>query len=213
MVDLFVFRHGETEWNRLQRFQGHSDIPLNEVGKTQALALREFVKDLSLEAILSSDLKRAFSTAQIAIEGLDIPVFSTQELREIHLGEAEGLTKEETEIRFGSEFTTRWRQAHFSDLDMRFPEGESCRETIERLDRALRDFGSKNTYKRVGISTHGAILRRYLLRLSEGKFPQFGIPNCAVFHLRYLKDQDRIALVKEEILNTQSLGEALTYFR
>ena len=62
-TDILIIRHGQTAWNTQKRLQGHSDIPLNENGRLQAVTLAEILRDEPLDAIFSSDLQRAYQTA------------------------------------------------------------------------------------------------------------------------------------------------------
>src|SRR5262252_5785166 len=79
---LFLFRHGETDWNREGRLQGHTDTPLNVTGLAQARALAESLRPHQLEAVVSSDLARARTTAQIVVKALRVPLFIEPGLRE-----------------------------------------------------------------------------------------------------------------------------------
>src|SRR5690349_8413010 len=97
---LFIFRHGETDWNVEERFQGHLDIPLNDNGRNQARELGQKMKHFGLEAIFSSDLCRASETAQIVAQSINVPIFKDPRLREAHLGQAQGLTRTEIESQF-----------------------------------------------------------------------------------------------------------------
>ena len=80
---LFLFRHGETDWNREGRLQGHTDTPLNATGLAQAEALSERLRPHRLDAVLSSDLARAWTTGQIVAEALGVPLISEPGLREV----------------------------------------------------------------------------------------------------------------------------------
>ena len=105
MTTLLLARHGETDWNRDHRWQGHSDPPLNETGRRQAAALAAQLTDL--DAIYSSDTERAHETAGIVAERLDLPVTTDERLREVSFGDWEGLTRAEIDARFADGFT-RW---------------------------------------------------------------------------------------------------------
>ena len=118
---LFLFRHGETDWNREGRLQGHTDTPLNATGLAQAEALAESLRPHRLDAVLSSDLARAQTTARIVAETLRVPLFIEAGLRETDVGAAEGLLWVDAKTRFGEGLTERW----YSDGDVAFPGGET----------------------------------------------------------------------------------------
>ena len=86
MTTLLLARHGETDWNRARRWQGHADRPLTDRGRAQAAALAERLADIALDAVYSSDLRRARDTAEAvaAIQGVD--VVELAELREVNVG-------------------------------------------------------------------------------------------------------------------------------
>ena len=87
MTTLLLARHGETDWNRERRWQGHADQPLNEAGRTQARELAETLADRSIDAIYASDLIRAHETARIIAERLGLPVATNELLREVDVGD------------------------------------------------------------------------------------------------------------------------------
>jgi broad specificity phosphatase PhoE len=105
---LFVFRHGETDWNREGRLQGHTDTPLNATGLAQAEALALRLRTHRLDAVLSSDLARALTTARIVAETLGVPLATDLGLRETNVGAAEGMIWADAKARFGEELTERW---------------------------------------------------------------------------------------------------------
>lgn len=92
---IILWRHGQTDWNVANKFQGHTDIPLNSVGEYQAAHAARLVVDMKPTAIISSDLQRARKTAQALadISGLEIAIDAR--LRETNCGAWEGLTGEE----------------------------------------------------------------------------------------------------------------------
>ena len=98
---LFLFRHGETDWNREGRLQGHTDTPLNATGLAQAQTLGESLRPHRLDAVVSSDLSRARVTAQIVAEALRVPLLIEAGLRETNVGAAEGLLWADAKRRFG----------------------------------------------------------------------------------------------------------------
>ena len=159
MIELFFFRHGETDWNVERRFQGHTDIPLNARGREQALALIEPLRAARIECVLSSDLSRAIDTARAVTEALALPMHVHAGLREARLGAAEGRTMDELKALFGADTLARWRSPLHSDLDARYPGGESGEEVLSRVLTTLVELLPQGV-SRVGVSTHGGVIRR-----------------------------------------------------
>ena len=91
MANICFLRHGQTSWNVEGKWQGHTDIGLNETGLFQANNISELLKDQKFEAIYSSDLRRAYSTAEIINRHHNLPIIKDERLREQNLGNWEGL--------------------------------------------------------------------------------------------------------------------------
>jgi len=104
---LILVRHGETEWNRLRRIQGISDIDLNEKGRSQADALARALKDTKVTAIYTSPLKRAGDTAHAIGRHHAVEIVTLPGLRELNAGEVDGLTYKEMAIKHG-DFLEKW---------------------------------------------------------------------------------------------------------
>jgi 2,3-bisphosphoglycerate-dependent phosphoglycerate mutase len=192
---LFLFRHGETDWNREGRLQGHIDTPLNATGLAQAHALAESLRPHRLDAVLSSDLARARTTAQIVAEAIGVPLFIEAGLRETNVGAAEGLLWAEAKTRFGEGLTERW----YSDGDVAFPGGETGIATRTRGLAALRRFTAAHPYRRIGVSTHGAMLRQ-LMKHALPAGTHAGVRNTALYVLRYEPASERLMVVEREEL-------------
>lgn len=96
MTRLLLVRHGETDWNRLQRHQGQKDIPLNALGRQQVEAVAQCLASERIEALYASDLNRAWKTATaISTQHDGLMIVKDSRLREMHFGEWEGLTWEQ----------------------------------------------------------------------------------------------------------------------
>ncbi len=190
---LFLFRHGETDWNREGRLQGHTDTPLNATGLAQAEALTERLRPYRLDAVVSSDLARAWTTGRIVAEGLGIPLISEPGLREAQIGEAEGLFWPEVKSRFGETLTERW----FTDDDAAFPGGETGLATRTRGLAALREFVVAQPYRRIGVSTHGAMVRQLMKHALPPGSPPAKTRNTVLYLLRYEAVADRLAFLEE----------------
>jgi probable phosphoglycerate mutase len=188
---LFLFRHGETDWNREGRLQGHTDTSLNETGVAQAEALVERLRPHRLDSVISSDLARAWTTGRIVAEGLGIPLIREPGLREAHIGEAEGLFWPEVKSRFGETLTERW----FTDDDAAFPGGETGLQTRSRGLAALRRFVAEQPYRRVGVSTHGAMVRQLMKHALPPGSPPAKTRNTILYMLRYELVGERLAVI------------------
>ena len=190
---LFLFRHGETDWNRAGRLQGHTDTPLNATGLAQAEALTERLRPHRLDAVVSSDLARAWTTGRIVAEGLGIPLISEPGLREAQIGEAEGLFWPEVKTCFGETLTERW----FTDDDAAFPGGETGLATRTRGLAAVRRFVAAQPYRRIGVSTHGAMVRQLMKHALPPGSPPAKTRNTVLYLLRYEAAADRLAILEE----------------
>jgi probable phosphoglycerate mutase len=190
---LFLFRHGETDWNREGRLQGHTDTPLNATGLAQAEALAVRLRTHRLDAVLSSDLARALTTAQIVADALDVPLSTDLGLRETNVGAAEGMIWADAKARFGEELTERW----YSDNDAAFPGGETGLATLTRGLAALRRFAVAHPYRRIGVSTHGAMVRQLVKHSLPPASTPVRAPNTALFVLHYEPAADRLIPIDE----------------
>ncbi|MEK7356852.1 MAG: histidine phosphatase family protein [Bdellovibrionota bacterium] len=182
---LFVFRHGETDWNREGRFQGSTDIPLNETGRLQADALRRFFARNPVDAFMTSDLVRALETAEIANRDLRAPIVSDRRLRETNLGVAEGLTRQEIVETFGTEILRQWAETFPPDLDYRFPSGESKAEHLARLLAAIEHNVKSHPHSTWGVATHGGAIRRLIHHLVPNLTSPVMVANAAVYEMRF----------------------------
>ncbi len=192
---LYLIRHGETDWNVQERFQGHIDIPLNERGRNQARGLIPYFQSNPIEAILSSDLSRSFETGKIIADAIQIPIFRNSGLREAHMGEAQGLTREEMERRFGSSLAYQWRSSKLTDADISYPGGETGRQVMERAFQTMEQFLIEQPYERIGIATHGGVIRRVMHALLPEDAPPVEIPNVVVYEVTYLILEKRFSLL------------------
>ena len=176
---LYIFRHGETDWNLEGRMQGGTDIPLNANGRLQAESLRLFFEIHPVEAFITSDLRRANETALIAIHHLNLPLIVEPRIRETNLGVAEGLTRPELLLKLGDQAWTSW--SSMDQPDFRFPGGESKHEHMMRFRAGIEEVLSKSSASRFGVATHGGAMRRFIHYVRPELAEPMMIPNCTVF--------------------------------
>ena len=185
-TDVLIFRHGETDWNREQRFQGHTDIPLNETGRAQARQLTATLKQLRPHAILTSDLSRARETAEIANSVLKIPIYITPDLRECRLGDPEGMLRSQIASTYGVDTWEKWLSVKVEDLDFCFPNGENKRQHLQRITHYVESFAKTNPqFSTLALSTHGGSLRRLVHHCKGAPIEPVPLPNCALYKLSF----------------------------
>ena len=176
---LFIFRHGETDWNLEGRMQGGTDIPLNANGRKQAEVLTAFFKRHPVEAFVSSDLQRAKETAQIAMDHANLPFFIEPRIRETNLGVIEGLTRSELLAKLGDAAWNSW--VSMDQPDFRFPGGESKLEHMLRFRAGIENILMSTSESSFGVATHGGAMRRFIHYVRPDLAEPMMIPNCTVF--------------------------------
>ena len=169
---IVLWRHGQTDWNILNRFQGHSDIPLNDVGIYQAQQAARLLAAMEPTKIISSDLQRAFATAQELAKLVNLPVETDVDLRETNGGNWEGKTGLENRAEDWANFV-RWIDG---DNNPAGDTGERRTEVALRaaaaIDRALASGGEGQT---LVVATHGGTARCVLGHLLELPQSHWGV--------------------------------------
>lgn len=185
-MQIFLIRHAETDWNREGRCQGITDLDLNETGLRQAEEIAAFLKKRRVDAIYSSDLKRALRTAETIARchGLEVRVDSS--FRELNHGKLEGLTFAEIGV-FYPEFARRWR----SDPErLLVPGGERLIEVAKRAWKAMERIASAHLSDEalVVVSHHfpiAAILCE-ITGISLSRYRSFEIRPCRPYLVQHL---------------------------
>jgi len=163
MSHLCLIRHGQTDWNLEGRYQGQSDVPLNENGLTQARILIEKLNGQTFNAIYSSDLKRARQTADPVAKALGMEVQIERRLREINQGEWEGVLVEDIKARYAE----IWSQRTEDPANVRPPGGETVREVATRVYAALDNIARDHPNGNVLIVSHGLSIATAICRLKN----------------------------------------------
>lgn len=174
---LCLVRHGETDWNVALRYQGTTDIPLNETGLRQADLVAAVVAEEDWDAIVSSPLSRAYRTAEAIARATGLsPIHTDQGLQERGYGEAEGMTLEE-------------RQAHW-DGDT-WPGKEDADVFRERAMAALTRIVEAFPGQRVIVTSHGGFINAALFEISGGEIGTgiTRIPNTSITTIRKTPDE------------------------
>jgi broad specificity phosphatase PhoE len=185
---LLFIRHGSSTWNDERRIQGQLDPPLSEKGREQARRLAERLQDTPIDGFYSSDLARARDTAEFIAAQVGRQPELLPELREVALGEWEGLKREEIIARYPAEWE-RWAAHPSWDI---VPGGEGSEVFEGRVGAAIEGLVARHATGRVLIVTHGGVIQVALLRVvgrsSNGLFP-FTIDNTSITVLQGTPDR------------------------
>lgn len=191
-TELYLVRHGETDWNQQRRIQGLTDIPLNETGRAQARATGRLLARRRWDGVFASPLGRAFETATIISEELGLPdPEAIDALVERNYGDAEGMT--------------------FLDIERRYPDRgsvpgqESREEVVARVVPALRDLAMAHPDQSLIVVSHGGAIRSVLTEVDPASSHGL-ITNGSVHSFRFRDDELRLIAFNDPI-DVESIGE------
>ncbi|MEM8856736.1 MAG: histidine phosphatase family protein [Chloroflexota bacterium] len=196
MTTLFLIRHGQTQWNLEGKYTGQSDIPLNSNGRLQALRAAMEFRNNPPDAIYSSDLIRAYETAEIVANGCGFlaRIEQDQRLREINQGVWEGMHFDDIKAKFSAEFEAR----EANPLEVAAPEGETVGQVQDRVLSAISDICASNPPgSRIAIVAHGlalAIIRAWYMEVPVQDVWSLIPPNAKVLEVQVSPDLDSFRL-------------------
>lgn len=187
-MDLYLIRHGETDYNKARRIQGHCDIELNEYGRELAKVTAAGLAEVPFDIVFTSPLVRASETAHIIAGEREIPIIEDIRIQEIGFGEYEGLCsgRQGYNIPDNKAF---WNFFFDTENYQVPPGGESFEEVMQRTGEFFAEIVSDKAYqdKTILISTHGCALKAILANVNHTPIKDFwgeGVhKNCAVTHL------------------------------
>ncbi len=167
-TEFLLIRHAQSEWNAVSRWQGHADPPLSDLGRQQARLLARSLEGEHVDALYTSDLVRAADTAAIVGDALHRAPTSDARLRELDIGEWEGLVRAEIEDRWPDLL----RQFDTGDPDSRPTGGETRRELAVRVRSRVLAIAGRHPTGRVAIVSHMGVI--------EALLPGAGIENAGL---------------------------------
>jgi 2,3-bisphosphoglycerate-dependent phosphoglycerate mutase len=178
---IIFIRPGETDWNRMDRWQGWVASPLNTHGKRQAEALANFLRNIGLGALYSSDLKRAAETAAIIAQKLDYQPIYDERLRERNVGNWQGMTLEEVHQWYPEAY-----EAFAADpYGYQVPGGESLKDVQARMKSAFDEIVGQAKAETIGVVSHTLSIRTLLDDvLKDRDFRNLRLGNTAVTTIR-----------------------------
>jgi broad specificity phosphatase PhoE len=163
MAEIWLVRHGQTDWNLEGRLQGQLDVPLNDTGLEQARLLAESMRGKVFDALFSSDLLRARQTAEIISSVIGLPITFDRRLREISQGEVEGMLFSDVILKFENALADRSR----NPVDSRLPGGESVAELASRFKDCMDDIVCLKVKKPVLVVAHGLAIATILCQARD----------------------------------------------
>jgi alpha-ribazole phosphatase len=181
-MNLLLIRHGQTNWNLEQRFQGQSDIPLNETGRKQAQSLAERLAAEHFDAIYSSDLQRATETANIITQMSGCK--PDLRLREVNFGDWEGLTYDEIKAKHPAVLSA-WENDIFKNAP---PHGETLEGLAVRVQSMLDELREKHEDQNILIVAHGGVLQALIclaLKLPPTMYWQFHLSTASLSEVAF----------------------------
>lgn len=176
-MEIFVVRHGETDYNRLEKYSGITDIPLNKRGILQAHELANRLRGKVFDSIISSPMLRTRQTADILCSALDTTYTCDLLLKERSLGVYEGLTKEDVMLKY----PLLWSRQCTINPDDAPDGGETAREVCLRVKNVLSKLFYCYEGKTILLITHGFLSRaihRFCLKLKIEELRNFTLGNC-----------------------------------
>jgi broad specificity phosphatase PhoE len=197
MIKIYLFRHGETDWNVIGRIQCSTDIPLNAKGLEQAEQNAESLKDKGIEHIYSSPLQRAKKTAEILADKIGVKVEINKDLREMDGGKWEGKLKKEIIELFGKNENGELKYEIFSHtrskgMDYGYEGGETKEQVQKRIANCIFNICKTTPYKVIGVASHGFTLRE-LIRTTDFE-DDSGLSNCEIIEAEF--DNNKIKILK-----------------
>jgi len=164
-VKFVLVRHTQTDDNAQRKYTGQNNVPLNELGVSQAESLASQIAQLSnIQAIFSSDLQRTRKVAEIIASQIGLKPIFTAALREVDVGQIAGMLKDEAIAQYPDD-KYRTSELHFDFTDIG---GESVQQVMQRFEQCLAEidqqYGTERPVVRVVVVTHGSALRRFFVQ-------------------------------------------------
>lgn len=155
MTIIYITRHGETKWNKESRFQGNLNSDLTEKGIMGAELLSFRMENIELDYIIASPLKRAYETAEVIRGNKNIEIIADDGLKEINLGDFEGMTLKEIQSIYNEQFI----QLQEDPFNNSYPNGESLIEFYDRVVNSFKGIIEKYKGKKILIVAHGGTVK------------------------------------------------------
>lgn len=196
---LFIFRHGQTDWNTEKRMQGWQDVPLNKNGIQQAEQLAKMLAPVNLDLIVSSPLSRALKTANIVAASNNTKIILNENLKERNVGVFQGkivrMTDNPDELQMDlSQEKLVMPTNKMLDDDFRPQNGESRNDLRKRASQAIINIAKNTDANKIGISTHAGVISAIVMSILGDKCETVHTPNTGYITLNW--DGEKLSLAE-----------------
>ncbi|OZV12810.1 phosphoglycerate mutase [Tissierella sp. P1] len=204
MVKLFLIRHGQSEWNKLNMIQGQKNTILTDLGKEQALSLGNRLINEDIDIIYTSDLSRAYTTAKIISDIIHKPLVASELLREINFGPWEGLSIGEIQKKYYFEYSIWLKEPQ--SLNMKG--AETLQILQKRVMKYINYIIDENKGKNIAVVSHGATLKALILGLLDidiSHYKNISLKNVSLSIIEF-RDYNRVLTSLNDISHLKELS-------
>ena len=195
-MKLLLTRHGQTDWNIAGRYQGQSDVPLNQTGQTQAAQIAKRLSTETIHAIYTSDLSRAVNTAQAIADFHQLEIKKDTRLRELSFGDWEGMTYKEMSAHSPVLFS-KWMT---DSMNISTPNGETLAQLAARVKSAFDQIKDDHKDQTVLVVSHSGALQSLLavtLGVDLNRYWQFRVSQASLSELIVQEDAVTLNLLND----------------
>lgn len=202
---VIFIRPGETDWNKMGRWQGWVAVPLNEHGRAQSLRLANFIRNIGIRALYTSDLRRAAETAAILEPRLGFAPILDARLRERNIGAWQGLTMAEMQAWYFDEYTNLME----SRDEYRVPGGESREDVKVRMLEAFNDILRQDKGETVGVISHTTAIHALLREITPDWYADnLVVSNTSVTTIMRADDDSWKLVTTNDLMHLEGLETA-----
>lgn len=204
LVKLFLIRHGQSEWNKLNMIQGQKNTILTDLGKEQALSLGNRLINEDIDIIYTSDLSRAYTTAKIISDIIHKPLVASELLREINFGPWEGLSIGEIQKKYYFEYSIWLKEPQ--SLNMKG--AETLQILQKRVMKYINYIIDENKGKNIAVVSHGATLKALILGLLDidiSHYKNISLKNVSLSIIEF-RDYNRVLTSLNDISHLKELS-------
>ncbi len=195
-MKLLLTRHGQTDWNIAGRYQGQSDVPLNQTGQTQAAQIAKRLSTEKIHAIYTSDLSRAANTAQAIADFHQLEIKKDSRLRELSFGDWEGMTYKEMSAHSPDLFQ-KWMT---DSMNISTPNGETLAQLAARVKSVFDEIKDGHKDQTVLVVSHSGAIQSLLavtLGVDLNRYWQFRVSQASLSELIVLEDTVTLNLLND----------------